>query len=115
MAYSGSTASATLVNPPNRVSQGLISRRSVAESTSVNDGGSLWVYNSTNTTTAMYAVGFFTDGKEIGMRPGDILLARCSSGEGSTHQRVVIGIVHSTDLDSGTNLTTGGSLSSTFA
>jgi hypothetical protein len=91
-----------------------MSQRSVAESTSVNDGGSLWVYNSTNTTTAMYAAGFFTDGVAIGMRPGDIVISRCSSGEGSTHQRVVIGVVHSTD-GIATNLTTAGTMTSTFA
>jgi hypothetical protein len=114
MAYSGSTAASTIANPPSRISHGILAQRSVAESTSVNDGGSLWVYNSTNTTTAMYAAGFFTDGVSIGMRPGDIMISRCSSGEGSTAQHVVIGILQSTD-GIATNLTTAGTMSSTFA
>jgi hypothetical protein len=37
-------------------------------------GGSLWHYCSTNTTAEVVATGFFTDGKALGMRPGDLVL-----------------------------------------
>jgi hypothetical protein len=114
MAYSGSTAASSVANPPTRVEQGLLSLRNVNESTSVNDGGALWIYNSTNSSTNMLSTGFFTDGERLGMRVGDIMIARCSSGEGSTHQRLVLGVLHSSDLSSGFALSSAGTITSTY-
>ncbi len=114
MAYSGSTAASSVANPPARVALGLLTQRSVDESTAVANGGSLWLYNSTNTTTNMFSPGFFTDGKNLGMRVGDIVICRCSSGEGSTHQRLVMGVLHSSNFSSGFAISSAGTITSTY-
>jgi len=115
MAYSGSTALSSVANPPSRVDQGILSLRNVNESTSVNEGGALWIYNSTNAITGMYSTGFFTDGERLGMRNGDLCIGRCSSGQGSTHQRAFLGVLRSSDLSSGFMLSSAGTITSTMA
>lgn len=82
MAYSGSTAATSLANPPRMLlaagfsamatSTGLLPAAALGAPNG--QGGSLWHYCSTNTTAEVVATGFFTDGKTLGMRPGDLVL-----------------------------------------
>lgn len=112
MAYSGSTA--TTPNLPILIGRG-IGGPLAANSTSVAAGSGLWFYNSSNLTTDMTVVGFFTDGKQLGMRSGDVLMANTFSTQSSTGQIVVIGTIVSSNSTAGYNLSTGGSITSTFA
>lgn len=114
MAYSGSTASSSVANPPNRISQGLIAQTNNVGSTSVAKGGSVWGYTSTNLTTDMTAANFFTDAQALGMRNGDILISATYSTESSTGHITVIGMITGVST-SGANLSTGGTITSTFA
>ncbi len=101
-------------NPPVRHDNALLSQRSMAESTSVASGGSLWTYNSSNLTTDLTSANFFTDGQRLGMRNGDILIAVQHSTESSTGHILAIGVVTSVS-SAGANLSTGGTITSTFA
>jgi len=112
MSYSGSTAATP--NPPNRVSHGLISQTNNVGSTSVAKGGSVWSYTSTNLTTDMTASNFFTDAQALGMRNGDILISATYSTESSTGHILAIGMLTGVST-SGANLSTGGTITSTFS
>jgi len=113
MAYSGSTAASSVANPPTRQGNTLISQRSVDESTSVAEGGSLWTYTSSNLTTDLTVSNFFTDAKRLGMRNGDILISATYSTESSTGHILAIGMITGVST-SGANLSTGGTITSTF-
>lgn len=112
MSYSGSTASSSVANPPNRVDSGLLSMRNINESTSVAEGGGLWTYNSSNLTTDMQASNFFSDAQRLGMRNGDVLIASTFSTQSSTGHILVIGMISGVST-SGANLSTGGTITST--
>lgn len=95
MTYVGTTAASSVANPPNRISQGLLSQRNRGESTGTVNGGALWTYTSSNLTTDLTATagGFFTDGALLGMRNGDILISASFSTESSTGYFVLIGVI----------------------
>jgi hypothetical protein len=112
MSYVGSTAASTVANPPNRVSQGLMSQSNINESTSVVNGGSLWTYNSSNLTTDLNTANFFSDGHLLGMRPGDILIANTHSTESSTGFLMYLGVVGAVST-SGASMSTEAFISST--
>lgn len=114
MAYSGSTAASTVANPPTRVDSGLLSMRNIRESTSVAEGGGLWVYNSSNLTTDMAAASFFSDAANLGMRNGDILISATYSTESSTGHILVIGMI-AFDSTTAASLSTDATITSTFA
>lgn len=114
MAYSGSTAASTVANPPKRIDNSLLSQRNIRESTSVAEGGSLWTYTSSNLTTDLTSSGFFSDAATLGMRNGDVLISATYSTESSTGHIVVIGMVEF-DSTSAASLSTGGTITSTFA
>ena len=115
MAYLGSTAASTVANPPVRISAGSLTQRSVNESTSVTEGHSLWMYNSTHALTDLQGANFFTDAKRLGMANGDVLMAVCivgADGESSTSHIMATGVITGVST-SGANLSTGGTASST--
>lgn len=112
MSYLGSTASSSVANPPKRIDSGLISQRSIAESTSVANGGAVWSYTSSNLTTDLQASNFFTDAQRLGMRNGDVLISATHSTESSTGHILVIGMITGVST-SGANLSTGGTITST--
>lgn len=113
MSYSGSTASSP--NPP-RVLFPAMGYPLAANSTSIaKRSGQLWFYNSSDTSTAWMDVGYFTDGKNLGMQPGDALLGISWSTQSSTGHIFVSGILTSTNSTAGFNLSTGGSVTSTFS
>lgn len=78
MAYAGSTAATSAANPPRAMVMGnassVASTLNAAAAAPGAQGGNLWYYCSTNTTAEVVAANFFTDGKALGMRPGDVLL-----------------------------------------
>ena len=111
MSYSGSTASSP--NPPRCLIPAM-SGPLAANSTSVANGSQLWFYNSTNLTTDMTASNFFTDAKYLGMRNGDVLIAATYSTQSATGHILVVGMITGVST-SGANLSTGGSMTSTFS
>ena len=64
MAYAGTTS--TSPNPPALAYSFLGS--------SVGGGARQWLYRSTHVQAAVSSTGFFTDGQDLGMTLGDILL-----------------------------------------
>lgn len=118
MAYSGTTAATTLVNPPRRIAGGLATP---PQSTSLTtnptagpgaQGGNIWYYCSTNATTDLTASAFFTDGWYIGMRPGDMVMgAQFTSAASSVI--TFWGAVASAST-AGASLSTGSLVTSTF-
>ena len=114
MSYSGSTAASSVANPPKRIDNSLLSQRNIRESTSVAEGGSLWTYNSSNLTTDLTESGFFSDAAELGMRNGDVVIAASYSTESSTGHIIRIGMV-AYDTTAAASLSTGGTITSTFA
>lgn len=125
MAYSGSTAATTSKNPPRLISMGGLYGRSggingttgltTAPTEPNAQGGGLWAYVSTNKTTDMNAASntFFSDGDDIGMAPGDVVMAVQFSSAGSSailSFHVVTGV-----STSGASLSTGAVISSTYS
>ena len=118
MSYVGSTEASTVANPPIRISFGGISQSQINESTSVVEGYSMWMYNSTHLSTELMDSNFFTDAKRLGMVNGDGMIAICrntgADAESSTNHVMAIGVITGVST-SGANLSTGGTITSTFA
>ena len=118
MSYSGSTALSSVSNPP-RLLVGPLSTipATTGLTTGAADqhqqGGQLWFYSSTNLTTDVLASNFFTDGKALGMRPGDIVMGNQFSSAGSSIE-TFIGSITGVST-SGASMSTGSSFTSTFA
>lgn len=120
MAYSGTTAATSLANPPRQVlvagmsalptSTGL----STAPASPNGQGGGLWYYSSTNLTTDLTAAGFFSDGKTLGMRPGDMVMGVQFSSAGSTVTSFY-GAIVSVSTAGAASFTTGSLMTSTFS
>lgn len=106
-AYSGSTASSSLANPPAAVSQPLTR----GSTTYGANKPSLWLYQSTNLTTDLVAANFFTDGYYLGMRPGDIVIGTQYTSLGSSAISFLGSI--SAVTTSGALFTTGSLMTST--
>jgi len=122
MAYSGTTAASSVANPPVLLSR-LAGARSILGTSSLTawssgvtraGGLGLWQYISTNLTTDLTGAGFFTDGQQLGMQVGDLLLNAQYTSAGSSFI-VLLGILTTTNSSGGFNLTTLGSISSTRA
>lgn len=108
MSYSGSTA--TTPNPALCVSGALTRGSTVLTGNSKQ----LWMYSSTNLTTDLVAAGFFADGKNLGMRPGDIVIGTQYTSAGSSVISFT-SVVASVSTDGSASLSTGGTMTSTFA
>ena len=118
MAYYGSTASSSLANPPRLLAGGFATKPATTGLSSASNvqhqqGGNLWFYSSTNLSTDVLASNFFTDGQALGMRPGDIVMGNQFSSAGSSVQ-FFIGVITGVST-SGASLSTGASMTSTFA
>lgn len=85
-----------------------------ANSTSVANGAQLWFYSSTNGSTELMASNFFTDGKYLGMRTGDVLIHSGYSTQSSTGHILAIGMVADVST-AGARLSTGGTVTSTYS
>ena len=91
----------TSPNPPELLVRG-IGGPYRADSTSIGAGRGLWFYNSTaDGSTVWMGAGYFTDGKQLGMRRGDILIL--AGGE--------LGEISGYDLKARQSLTFAGSTS----
>lgn len=118
MAYSGSTAATTLANPPRKLIEGIAgipgtTGLTTAPGSPGGQGGAIWFYSSTNATTDIVASNFFTDGKYLGMRPGDLVAGVQFTSAGSsviTFLGAITGV-----STSGASLSTGSLMTSTFS
>lgn len=118
--YVGSTAGSSVANPPVLLWRGAgartilgTSQTSGWSSASPRAGGiQQWQYISTNLTTDITAVGFFTDGKNLGMQIGDIMHVVQFTSAGSSFV-FGSGVLTSSNSSAGFNLTTGGFITST--
>lgn len=114
MAYSGSTASSSVANPP-RLLLPATGLTLAANSTSIaKRGGQVWYYASSDGTTVWQNAGYFTDGKALGMQLGDMLMGVSYTTESSTGHISVLGGLITTNSTAGWNLSTGGAMTSTF-
>lgn len=105
MAYSTS-------NPPFCVTEARFGGLA-ANSTSVyNRAPNMWMYNTSDGTTAVSSPGYFTNGKQLGMRYGDVLFAVSASTESSTGHQVSIGVLYSSNSSAGWNTSTDSRLTS---
>jgi len=68
------------------------------------NGGSTWVYDSTDAATLVRVDGYFTDGYDLGMRVGDVVHQRDSAGATVAHDYVVLSATATggVDLSNGT-------------
>jgi hypothetical protein len=101
-------------NPPILMARAGLAPTNNINSTSVANGLGLWFYNSSNLTTDMTASNFFSNAQALGMRNGDAMIAATHSTESSTGHIVVVGMITGVSTG-GANLSTGGSMTSTFA
>ena len=108
MAYLGTTAGSTSANPPVHVAGPMTNLNNSAGLT----GARLWMMQTTDTAGTIEAANFITDGKQLGMTAGDVLLAIISSAASTTPTMLFAPIVSVTT--SGVTLSTGY-LSSTYA
>lgn len=118
MAYYGSTASSSLANPPRKLIEGIAAVQGTTGLTTDpavpgGQGGAIWAYVSTNLTTDITAANFFSDGKELGMRPGDLVIGAQFSSAGSSVQTFIGAITQVSS--SGASLSTGSVMTSTFS
>ena len=86
-----------------------------ANSTSVAGGGAMWAYRSSaDLTSNLCTPGYFTNGKYLGMRPGDWMIGTVTSTESSTGYLTFMGTLATTNSTAGFNLSTDGMITSTF-
>lgn len=124
MTYLGSTAATSLANPPRCLISGFAGQpKSTQLSTAVpsdgarsaynSQGGGVWLYASSHGSTEVQDTNFFTDAQRLGIRPGDIMLGAQWTTLGSSIV-FYMGMFRSVST-AGANLSTGGSITSTFA
>lgn len=79
--YYGTTAGSTLQNPPVVVAQAMMG---VFGNAPGSQGGRFWFYQSTNFSSDIENGGtaVITDGKALGMKPGDLLFGVQTSSAG---------------------------------
>jgi hypothetical protein len=118
MAYVSSTNASSAVNVPTNLIRGL-SNNSTATNACVGSvgpagGNGLWIYHSTDASSVItQTVNYFTDGKALGMRNGDVMIAAYTSSIGSTTVLLGMGILGTTDSTAGYSLMTGSMMYST--
>ena len=111
MSYSGTTAASTLANPPIKIGGYLgLGPNSTASAAAGSWGKSLWMYNSSHSSTQLTDTNFFTDALALGMKQNDIVMAVCNTGSSVS---IVIGVLSSVTSDGANLASTGGILSST--
>ena len=124
MAYLGSTQASSLANPPRCIIPRFMGGpTSTALSTAVPSdgaqsayqvqGGALWFYNSSHGSTELMASNFFSDAWFLGIRPGDALMGMQWTTAGSSLVTYFGGFASVSTA--GANLSTGGTITSTFA
>lgn len=111
MSYSGTTAATTLSNPPVRIG-GYLGQgpNSTASAAAGSWGKSIWLYNSSHSSTQLTDSNFFVDAQALGMKMNDIVMAVCNTGSSVS---IVIGVLSSVTSDGANLASSGGTLSST--
>ena len=106
--YFGTTAATSAANPPIVIGGGLTS--GVNTASTLGNGSRLWFYNTTLGTSELLTVGAISDGYNLGMRSGDMIIGVSCTGSSAAAFMGVLAVVAS----SGASIaSTGGSLSST--
>ena len=120
MAYLGSTAASSVANPPRLMVGGFAPLAGSTQLSTGNgantyreQGGNLWFYASSHGSTAVADTNFFTDAKQLGIRPGDMLMGVQWTTLGSSLV-TYFGAFMSVST-AGANVTTGSMITSTFA
>jgi hypothetical protein len=112
MAYSGATAASSLANPPVRIGGYLGSgANTTAFGVAAGLGAkSLWMYNSSHSSTQLTDTAFFSDAYYLGMKQGDLVVAACNAGSSAS---VCMGVLGAVTTAGAAFASTGGILSST--
>lgn len=119
MAYSGTTAASSLANPPRQMLVASMSMITGATGLTTvpaspnGQGGGMWYYSSTNLTTDLVAAGFFSDGKNLGMKPGDLVTGVQFTSVGSS-VTTFFGCITAISTAGAASLSTGSLMTSTF-
>lgn len=108
MAYSGTTAASSVSNPPIRYGGTLGGGLNTLSTAGT--GGSLWLYNSSHSSTQLTDTNFFTDAYYIGMKQGDLVFFCGSTGSSAG---VGFGILGAVTTSGAALASTGGIVSST--
>lgn len=115
MAYNGSTAGSTLANPPVLMFSGVggrvLNNGSTLNGAAGGMGLQLWMYSSTDSSTAPLAANYFTDAKVLGMRGGDIVLHVGATG---STVGVSVNVLGAVSTSGAAYASTGSQISSTF-
>lgn len=82
-------------NPPFLIAEG------------IQGTGSLWMYRSTDAATAVRVSGYFTDGYDLGMRAGDLVISVDTDASPITMQLMIVtsATASAVDLSDGTAVT----------
>lgn len=120
MAYQSSTAASSVANPPRCLIpsfSGLAGTTNLSTANGANcyreQGGGVWLYISSHGSTACMDTNFFTDARDLGIKPGDILLGLQWTTAGSS--TVLFMGAFASVSTAGANLSTGGTVTSTFS
>lgn len=115
MAYNGSTAGSTLANPPVLMFSGMggrvLNNGSTLGGTGAGMGLQMWLYSSTDSSTAPFAANYFTDAKALGMKAGDVILQVGATGSTVGVSIAVLGAVTTSGA---AYASSGAQISSTF-
>ena len=113
MAYQGSTKASSIANPPIQIVRGTGGGTNTG-STTTPIGTGLWFYGTTDTSTGPFTSGYFSDGYELGMKQGDVMIVSALNSTVSSSQPLYLGIVSSvSSTGGGTQLSTFSFISST--
>lgn len=87
-----------------------------AESTSVYSRAmQIYTYKTSDNSTNVMEAAYFSNGKALGMKNGDILFALCASTQSATGHVFVTGALVTTGTTGGFNLSTGGTITSSYS
>ena len=113
MAYKGSTEASSVANPPIQLARAVGGGTNVG-STTTPIGTGLWFYGTTDTSTGPFVSGYFSDGYQLGMKQGDVMIVSALNSTVSSSQPLYLGIVSSvSSTGGGTQLSTFSFISST--
>ena len=112
MAYSGSTAASSAQFVPMQIAGALGLGRTGSTTTPI--GGRLWMFCTTDTSTGPFVAGYFTDGYELGMKQGDVVIVAAQTSTVASSGTLYLGMVSSvSSTGGGTQLSTHSFISST--
>lgn len=114
MGYSGTTAASSIANPPIQLVKGLGGGSRLASTAMAGIGTGLWFYGTTDVSSSAFASGYFSDGYELGMKTGDVVIISCFISTVTSSGTLTMGIVSSVSTTGGgTQLSSGSFMSST--